>query len=116
LKTELDRAEADGCSSLLDGRVELPECEHRLTVALGIEGHCGAKAGWVVVDIGAVVHDESLTRDDLEVVEAVREHRAIPGDHVEASTTAWTDIHLSNGACEAVGAEPFAEGARLGPR
>lgn len=43
LKTELDRAEADAGSSLADGRVELPECEHRLTVVLGIEGHCGAK-------------------------------------------------------------------------
>lgn len=116
LKTELDRAEADTGSSLLDGRVKLPQRENGLTVVLGINGHCGAKACWVVVDVGPVVHDESLPRDDLEVVEAVREHSAITRDHVEASTTAWTDIHLSNGACEAVGAEPLAESARLGPR
>jgi hypothetical protein len=55
LQTEIDRAEADLCISLLDGRVELPQGQHRLSVGLFVEGDRHSKAGRVVVDVGTVV-------------------------------------------------------------
>ena len=38
LQTELDSAEADLCISLLDGWVELPQRQHRLSIGLFVEG------------------------------------------------------------------------------
>ena len=43
LQTELDSAEADGCISLLDGRVELPQRQYRLSIGLLIQDNCHSK-------------------------------------------------------------------------
>ena len=62
LQTELDGAEADGCSSLLDGWVELPQRQHRLSIGLLIEDNCHAEACRVIVDVGAVIQHKAPRR------------------------------------------------------
>jgi hypothetical protein len=49
LQTEFDRAEAEFCISLLDGWVELPQRQHRLSIGLLIEDNCHSEACRVVV-------------------------------------------------------------------
>jgi len=44
LQTELDSAEADGCNSLLDGWVKLPQRQHRLSIGLFIEDNRHSEA------------------------------------------------------------------------
>ena len=70
----------------------------------------------VVVDVGPVIHHQPLDGNDLEVVEAIREHGAVSGDHVEARSTSRAHVHLADGAGEPIGTEPLAEGIRIGPR
>src|SRR4249920_385160 len=52
LQTELDSAEADGSISQVDGWVELPERQHRLSVGLLIEGQRHSEARWIIVGVG----------------------------------------------------------------
>ena len=51
LQTELDSAETDLCISLLDGWVELPQRQHRLSIGLFIEDNRHSEACWVIVDV-----------------------------------------------------------------
>ena len=116
LQTELDRAEADGCSSLLDGWVKLPQRQHRLSIGLFVEGQRHSEAGRVIVGVGPVIQHQPLDWNDFEVVEAIREHGAVSGSHVEARSTSRAHVHLSDSAGEPIGTKPLAEGIRIGPR
>ncbi|HEY5874981.1 MAG TPA: hypothetical protein VIT64_06750, partial [Ilumatobacteraceae bacterium] len=66
LQTELDRAEADACISLLDGWVELPQRQHRLSIGLFVEGQRHSEARRVIVDVGAVIQHQFLGWNDFE--------------------------------------------------
>jgi hypothetical protein len=116
LETELDSAEADGRSSLLDGWVELSQRQHRFPVGLFIEDNCHSEACRVIVDIGPVIQHQPLDWNDFEVIEAIRVHGAVCGRNVEARSTSWAHVHLSDGAGEPIGTKPLAEGIRIGPR
>jgi len=74
LQTEFDSAEAEFCFSLLDGWVELSQGQHRLPVGLFVEGDRHSEACRVIVGVGAVIQDQPFAWNDLEVVEAIREH------------------------------------------
>ncbi len=54
LQSELDSAEADGCISLLDGWVKLPQRQHRLSIGLFIEDDRHSEACRVIVGVGPV--------------------------------------------------------------
>src|SRR5215211_5271976 len=116
LQTELDGAAADACIALFDGWVELSQRQHRLSIGLFVEGQRHSKACWVIVGVGAVIQDKPFAGNELEVVEAIREHGAVSGGHVEARSAARAHFHLSDCAGEAIGAEPLAEGICVGPR
>jgi hypothetical protein len=116
LQTELDRAEAEFCISLLHGWVELPQRQHRLSIGLLIEDNCHSEACRVIVDVGAVIQHQPLAWIDFEVVEAIRVHGAVSGNHVEARSTSRAHVHLSDSAGEPIGTKPLAEGIRIGPR
>ena len=55
LQTELDSAEADGCNSLFDGWVELPQRQYCLSIGLFIEDNCHSEACRVIVGVGPVI-------------------------------------------------------------
>src|SRR4051812_15768387 len=88
LQTELDSTEADACFSLFDGWVKLSQCQHRLSIGLFVKGDRHSESCGVIVDVGAVVEDQPLGRDDLEVVEATGIRGAFRGGHVEARSAA----------------------------
>src|SRR3954447_19804977 len=102
LQTELDSTEADDCVTLFDGWVQLSQCQHRLSIGLFVEGDGHSESCRIIVDVGAVVEDQPLGWNDLEVVEATRVQGAVRGGHVEARSAAWPHVHLSDDAGESV--------------
>ena len=102
--------------SLLDGRVELAQRQHRLSIGLLVEDDRHPEACRVIVDVGPVIQHQPLDRNDFEVVEAIRVHGAVSGNHVEARSTSRAHVHLADRAGEPIGTEPLAEGIGIGPR
>ena len=78
LQTERNSAEAEFCVTLLDGRVELAQRQHRLSIVLFVEGDRHSKACRVIVGVEPVIQHQPLGGNDFEVVEAIREHGAVP--------------------------------------
>ena len=104
------------CVSPLDGWVKLPQRQHRLSIGLFVEGDRHSEACRVIVGVGPVIQHQPLDWNDFEVVEAIREHGAVSGGHVEARSTSRAHVHLSDSAAEPIGTKPLAEGIRIGPR
>ena len=60
----LDGAEADRPVALCFGRMQLPQRDHGLAVALLIERNRGAKTGWIVIHVRTVINLDQVRRLD----------------------------------------------------
>src|ERR1700692_4373403 len=84
LVAELDGAEADRPVALCFGRMQLPQRDHGLAVALLIERNRGAKTGWIVIHVRTVIDLDQVRRLDAPKAHSIRKSLAVWGEHVES--------------------------------
>ena len=77
------------CGGRADGRNQLgvPRILEYVSIGLRIENNRHSEACRVIVGVGAVIQHQPLDWNDFEVIEAIREHGAVAGNHVEARST-----------------------------
>ena len=80
----LDGAEADLAVALCFGRMQLPQRDHGLAVALLIERNRGAKTAWIVIHVRTVINLDQARRLDAPKPHSIRKSLAVGGEHVEA--------------------------------
>src|SRR5690349_17622943 len=88
----LDGAEADPPVALCFGRMQLPQRDHGLAVALLINRNRGAKTAWIVIDVRTVIDLDQVWRLDAPKAHAIRISMAVWGEHVEAPNAAHANV------------------------
>src|ERR1700740_2954009 len=79
LVAELDGAEADRPVALGFARMQLPQRDHGLAVALLIERNRGAKTGWIVIHVRTVINLDQARGLDPPKAHSVRNSPAVVG-------------------------------------
>src|ERR1700692_4188853 len=84
LVAELDGAEADRPVALYFGRMQLPQRDHGLAIALLIERNRRAKTDWIVIHVRTVINLDQVRRVDAPKAHSIRKALAVWGEHVES--------------------------------
>src|SRR5579871_82795 len=111
----LDRAEADRVVALCFGRVQLPQRNDGLAVALLIERDRGSEQGGIVVHIRTVIDFDQPRRFDASKAHSIGISMAIWGDHVEAPHAADAYVDFSGFNLEPRRPEPARQMLRFCP-
>src|SRR5258708_10647770 len=111
----LDGAEADRPVALCFGRIQLPQRDHGLAVALLIERNRGAKTAWIVIHVRTVINLDQVRRLDAPQAHSIRKSLAVWGEHVEAPHAADANVDLLGFALEPRRPEPVRQMLRFCP-
>jgi hypothetical protein len=93
LITEFDRAESDPRVALSLRRMQLPQSDDGLAVALLIERDGGAEYARIVVFVGAMIDLDQVRPLDAPELHPIRISLAVGSDHIEPPFAVDANIH-----------------------
>src|SRR5882757_4305482 len=115
LVAELDGTKTDAGVALRLGRMQMPQSENGLAVALLIESDDHAEPAGIVVLVGSVIHFNKKRRLHAQELHAIVVTVAIGRHHDESPSATDPDVDLVRFACEAGRAETLRQMLRIRP-